>query len=413
LCVPARLSFTAGKYCSRVGAWSNNCKLPSADYPSLPRLLDASGYESFLGGKMHYDANLRYGFNELYPAWTNQYDKTGKGSRRSPTNEGIGAKSWKNRSSNFHTGETSEVMKHDLEVTQHCGEFLSNRRADDKPFFLMAGYLAPHFPLIVPEKYYKPYKDKVAMPSIPEGHLESLPLNYKHLRRGFGTVLSTPEQVKIGRELYWGFTHWFDDQLGQLLEALRRSEVGENTIVIYLSDHGENKGDHGLWWKNCMYEASARIPLIVHWPKRWKGCQRRSGACSSVDVVQTIAQLAGAETPEDWDGRPLVDVLNDANAPQPDIAVSEYYAHNIASGFTMLRSGRYKYVYHTIMDDRHGPQRELYDLKADPGEFVNLAGVPERQSLIETMHQAMLREVRRDPDETEQICRHDYAKGYS
>ncbi len=62
LCVPSRLSFTSGKYVSRVGAWSNSCWLPAADYPSLPRILGAAGYESFLCGKMHYDRTRRYGF---------------------------------------------------------------------------------------------------------------------------------------------------------------------------------------------------------------------------------------------------------------------------------------------------------------------------------------------------------------
>ena len=65
LCVPSRLAFTAGKYVSRIGAWNNDCRLPTSDYPSLPRILNAAGYESFLCGKMHYDATCRYGFTEL------------------------------------------------------------------------------------------------------------------------------------------------------------------------------------------------------------------------------------------------------------------------------------------------------------------------------------------------------------
>ena len=82
LCVPARLSFTAGKYISRVGAWSNSCWLPSDEMPSLPRVLTASGYESILAGKMHYDASRRYGFTDLYETRQTQVLKTGKGGRR-------------------------------------------------------------------------------------------------------------------------------------------------------------------------------------------------------------------------------------------------------------------------------------------------------------------------------------------
>ena len=65
LCVPSRLAFTAGKYISRIGAWNNDCRLPTSDYPALPRIMNAAGYESFLCGKMHYDATCRYGFTEI------------------------------------------------------------------------------------------------------------------------------------------------------------------------------------------------------------------------------------------------------------------------------------------------------------------------------------------------------------
>jgi len=410
LCVPARLSFTAGKYISRIGVWSNSCWLPSADYPSLPRILNAAGYESFLGGKMHYDATRRYGFHELY--LSNQSVKTGRGSRRLADDKSVNHASWESRSSEFRVGPTSRVIEHDEKVTLHCSKFLASRRASDKPFFLLAGYLAPHFPLIVPQQYYEPYKDRVPMPVIPPGCLESLPLNYKHLRRGFGLIDTDPAVVKRGRELYWGFTQWVDDKIGKLLAALRKSEVADNTVVIYTTDHGENKGDHGLWWKNCMFESAAHIPLIVSWPERWKGGQRRAGACSLVDVVQTIAELGEAETPDDWNGSSMVEWLDNANTKWRDLAISEYYGHNIASGFTMLRTGQYKYVYHARMDKEHGQERELYDLKTDPGEFNNLATENEQAVRIEALHRAMVKELGREPDETERVCRADYAKGY-
>lgn len=410
LCVPARLSFTSGKYISRVGAWSNSCWLPSDDYPSLPRILNAAGYESFLGGKMHYDRTRRYGFRELYPS--NMHFKTGKGRRRKPDDTSVNYASWRGRSSKFHTGPTSSVMQHDIAVTEHCSRFIMNRRPSDRPFFLLAGYLAPHFPLIVPEEYYRRYKGRIEMPVIPDGYLESLPLNYKHLRRGFGLIDTDPRVVKKGRELYWALTEWVDNEIGKLLSALSRSAVGENTMVIYTSDHGENKGDHGLWWKNCMFETAARVPLIISWPKRWKGGQSRKGPCSFVDLVQTIAEIAGAETPDDWDGDSMLAWLDDRETKWKDFAVSEYYGHNIASGFSMFRDKRYKYVYHNRMDDEHGPEYELYDLETDPKELHNLAGRKQYASRLEEMHKRLVKELGRDPDEIEQICRADYAKGY-
>jgi len=411
LCVPSRLSFTSGKYVSRVGAWSNSCWLVSADYPSLPRIMNAAGYESLLCGKMHYDRTRRYGFTEIGGNMNNSR-KTGKGGRRRTDDlapkTGVSARFGK-----FHTGDKSSILTHDRKVTTGTVEFLNNRKAGDRPFFLFVGYLAPHFPLIVPQKYWEPYRGKVPMPEIPEGHLESQPRNYKHLRIGFNVENAPDEIVRKGRELYYGLTQWLDEEIGKVLEALRKSEAAENTIVIYTTDHGENMGEHGLWWKNCMYEHASRVPLIVSWPCRWKGGQRRTQACSLVDVVQTIAELGGAEVPGDWDGDSMVRWLDKAKSDWKDLAVSEYYAHNIASGFAMIRMGKYKYVYHTAADANHPAERELYDLESDPGEFNNLVGRAKYKRQVRAMHAALVKELGEQPDKTERRCRADYARGYS
>jgi len=410
LCVPSRLSFTSGKYASRVGAWSNSCWLPSADYPSIARVMNAAGYDSILCGKMHYDATRRYGFAEIGGNMNDNF-KNGTGERRKADDlepkPGISG-----RFDEFHPGNDSNVLKHDRAVTPPTVEFLKNRKVEDPPFFMLAGYVAPHFPLIVPEEYWEPYKGKVPMPIVPEGHLESLPLNYKHLRIAFNNEDVPPEIVRKGRELYYGLTQWMDDEVGKVLGALSQSPVAENTVVIYTTDHGENMGEHGLWWKNCLYQPASRVPSIVSWPERWKGGQRRSGACSLVDVVQTIAELGGSETPEDWNGDSMVGWLDDPVAPWKDRAVSEYYGHNIASGYAMIRQGPFKYVYHSAPDSEHPPQRELYDLANDPGEFNNLAQSVEQEDRVGAMHTALVREIGEDPEETERRCRADYARGY-
>lgn len=413
LCVPCRLSFTAGKYISRVGAWSNDTWLPSDDYPSIARIMNDAGYESLLCGKQHYDATRRYGFREIgFKAKTNQAHKNGGGRRRPAGDLANETRKVSSRFNEFHPGDDSGVLRHDRQVTQGVVEYLQARDSEDKPFFLFAGYLAPHFPLIVPQKYVESYRGKVPMPEMPPGMLDALPRNYRHLRVGFNMVGVDADTVRRGRELYYGLTTWVDEQIGLVLDTLERTGLAENTVVIYTTDHGENLGEHGLWWKNCTYEHGARVPLIISWPKRWPGGQRRAGACSLVDVVQTIADLGGADVPGDWDGDSLLPWLNDAAHPWKDLAISEYYGHNIASGMVMLRQGRFKYIYHTRADADHGPQRELFDLKADPGEFKNLADDPAQKERIAAMHARMVKELGEEPDQTEQRCRADYARGY-
>jgi choline-sulfatase len=410
LCVPSRLSFTSGKYASRVGAWSNSCRLPSADYPSLAGIMNAAGYESYLCGKMHYDRSRHYGFMET-GGNMNKSRKNGRGKRRAADNlepqAGIS-----NRFKQFRIGDSSNVLQHDRRVTEGTVDFLRNRKADDKSFFLLAGYLAPHFPLIVPEHYWEPYKDKVPMPVIPPAHLKSMPLNYRHLRVAFNVEDVPDDVVQKGRELYYGLTQWLDEQIGTVLRALADSDVANETVVVYTTDHGENMGEHGLWWKNCMFEHASRVPLIVSWPDRWKGRQRRSQVCSLVDVMQTIAELGGADIPGDCNGDSMVGLIDRPRTPWKDLAVCEYYGHNIASGFAMIRIGRFKYVYHTRADRAHPPERELYDLEADPGEFKNLAKDSEQQKRLRQMHTALVKEIGEEPDITEQRCRADCEQGY-
>ncbi|HZZ43044.1 MAG TPA: sulfatase-like hydrolase/transferase [Tepidisphaeraceae bacterium] len=411
LCVPSRASLTAGKYISRVNVWGNTCELPSADIPSIPRMMTAAGYESFLCGKQHYDYSRRYGFTEIGGNFNNNF-KTGKQNRRGVND--LTQNRLSPRFNDFHPGDHGSTVEHDRRVTKGALEFLSKRQATDKPFFLFTGYLAPHFPLIVPQEFYDRYRGKIDMPDIPDGHIDSLPLNYKLLRASFKEIGVPDDIVRRGRELYYGMTSWIDTEIGKVLTTLRANkELADNTVIIYASDHGENMGEHGMWWKNCMFDQSARVPLTISWPERFAAGQRRSSASSHLDLMQTLIDIGGGHAPDDWNGSSMLSWMDDPKHVWKDFAVSEYYAHGIASGYVMARTGKWKYNYHVPPKQDYPAVRELYDLSTDPQEFKNLAALPEHATLIADLHQRMVKEVGRDPDESEQICRHDIAKGYN
>jgi arylsulfatase A-like enzyme len=157
-----------------------------------------------------------------------------------------------------------------------------------------------------------------------------------------------------------------------------------------------------------MYDPAARIPLIIRWPERWEGGQLRKSPCSSLDVVQTILDLAGVDSPDGWDGDSLVPWLDDKDHDWKRLAVSEYYAHNICSGFSMIRKGPYKYVYHTEINASYGSEKELYHLDDDPGEFTNLAA--KKPEICQELHQELVAEVGEEPEELEQQALYDYKK---
>ncbi|HWB54990.1 MAG TPA: sulfatase-like hydrolase/transferase [Tepidisphaeraceae bacterium] len=410
LCSPSRGSLTAGKYASRVGMWNNFCELPSADIPSLPRVLNAAGYESYLCGKQHYDYSRRYGFTEVGGNFNRNF-KTGLGSRRNP--DDLTQKHLSPRFSEFHPGNNGSSVRHDRRVTTGALDFLSKRSAGEKPFFLYVGYLAPHFPLIVPEQYWNHFKGKIPMPEIPPGYLDRLPLNYKHLRAGFEEIGVPPDTVRRGRELYYGLTEWVDNEIGKVLHTLRANPaIADNTVIIYASDHGENMGEHGMWWKNDMFDCSARVPLVVSWPKCWTGGQRRTQTCSILDLVQTVAAIGQGRTPDDWNGNSMLTWMDDKNTHWKDFAVSEYYAHNIASGYVMARTANWKYTYFTTIDDQHPSERTLFDVSSDPKEFHNLAADLRHQQLIAEFDKRIIQEIGEAPDKTEQRARRELKNGY-
>ena len=251
------------------------------------------------------------------------------------------------------------------------------------------------------------------MPVIPPGHLESLPLQLPAPAGRASTSRTCPDDVvRKGRELYYGLTQWMDEEVGKVLGALAASGRPSNTVVIYTTDHGENMGEHGLWWKNAMYEharpgaADRLLAGAVEGRPAAGGCVLAGGRGAD-DRRARRSEDAG-----DWNGDSMCRWLDDPANPWKDLAVSEYYAHNIASGYAMIRTGQYKYVYHTPADATHPAQRELYDLEADPGEFHNLASDPNQKDRIQKMHAALVKEIGEDPDKTELRCRADYRRGY-
>ena len=411
LCVPSRSSFTAGKYASRVDVWGLTSELPSEDIPSLPRMMNAAGYESYLCGKMHYEEDRRYGFTQIGGDF-NKYPKNGRGKRQTP--DQIKAHTpLSNRFQQFRVGEASSTMNHDRRVTAGALDFL-NKREGETPFFLLVGYLAPHFPLVVPESFYAPYKDKVPVPSVPAAVLDALPTNQKLERTFFAETDVPAETVKFGRELYYGLTTWVDNEIGKVLAALRANpKIADNTVIIYTSDHGENMAEHGLWWKGCMYDHAARVPLIISWPERWRAGQRRALTSGHLDLVKTVIDIGGGHTPADWNGDSLVPWLDDAKYKWKDFACSEYYAQFIAHGFVMIRAGKWKYVYHGKPGENMPAERQLFDMETDPQEFSNVAADPKHADLIAKLHQRMVKEVGGDVDQTEQRARAQLAKGYS
>jgi choline-sulfatase len=193
-------------------------------------------------------------------------------------------------------------------------------------------------------------------------------------------VVATEDEIRDARHAYYANTSYFDDKIGELLQALADAQLLENTIVIVTSDHGDMLGERGLWYKMNFFEHSARVPLLMAGPGVAHGTAQN--ACSLLDLLPTmmdIGALTGATKPEYGQaigGRSLLPLAM-GQADPVDEAIGEYCAEMTGYPVIMIRRGRYKFVY----CESDPPM--LFDLVADPDELVNLAKQNEHDGVLQ------------------------------
>ena len=274
------------------------------------------------------------------------------------------------------------------------------------PFIAHLSLYRPHPPFVAPEPYNQMY-DPATLPgfmrkaSAEEESAQhpwlSLVLSLKAFR--------VPLDDKKGRRMkavYYGLMTRVDDALGQLIQFLRLSGRLESTLIIVTSDHGEEMGDHWLIGKGGYFDGSFHIPLIIRDPRPSADSSRGtvvSGFTENVDLMPTLMDAIGAETPVQCDGRSLIPFLEGAD--QGNWRTEAHWEFDFrdpaddsierALGLTMhqctmniIRDHRYKYVHFTRLPPL------FFDLASDPGEFVNRAADPAYLPLVLEYAQKLL-----------------------
>jgi choline-sulfatase len=158
--------------------------------------------------------------------------------------------------------------------------------------------------------------------------------------------------------------------IGEFLGTLEEEGFLDNTIIVYTSDHGDNAGEHGLWWKQSYHEGSAGVPLMIQTPEHQSG--ERNPSCIStpvslIDLCPTLGGLAGVDMPDDLDGVDLSRAVETGTEPDRGPVFVDHLSYGDRFAYRMVRDGRYKYV-----GFRDAPEL-LIDLSADPRETENLA----------------------------------------
>lgn len=382
LCAPSRFSLMSGQLPSRIGAYDNAAEF-AAGIPTFAHYLRALGYHTVLSGKMHFvGPDQLHGFEErlttdIYPSdfgWTPDWERPDE------------RPSWyHNMLSVVQAGvcETTNQLDFDEEVAFHSIRKLYDiaREGNPQPFFLLVSFTHPHDPYAIPRDYWDRYDHaEIELPTVAPIPYAQLDPHSQRLWRmcAMDEYTLTEERVRNARHAYYGAISYVDDKIGQLLRALDATGMRDDTIVVFISDHGDMLGERGLWYKMSFFEWSARVPMIFHAPQRFAP-QRVSQQTSLVDLLPTLVELASTSAPPTFadkvDGHSLVPWLNGTDPNWPDTALSEYLGEGTVAPVLMTRRGPYKYIYCETDPD------QLYDLATDPHELTNLAGQPDYESL--------------------------------
>lgn len=257
----------------------------------------------------------------------------------------------------------------------------------DAPFFLAVGFVRPHVPLIAPESCFMPYPEEgIALPENEPG--ENVPP--EALQRSNDRVWGMEAQQQLKAiAAYFASVRFMDRQVGRLLDALERLGLAENTIVVFLSDHGYNLGEHGCWSKVSLWEGSVRVPLVIAVP----GYPASHGRADStivelIDLYPTLADLCGfsQSKPALLQGRSHAGLLRGQLGGLDDPDVAAYTVSYSGTAFS-LRTHRWRYNFWE--KGAPGRQEELYDHAHDPEELVNLAGNPEYGGIVQMMRERL------------------------
>ncbi|MFE3759089.1 sulfatase-like hydrolase/transferase [Nocardia tengchongensis] len=400
ICVPSRAAFATGRWVHRTGYWDNAIAYDGAVDGWAHRLQQAGRRVESIG-KLHY---------------RNALDPTGFDSQTLPMHikDGIGQVWGSVRDPlprrtqaplmvSISGGADSDYTRYDASVTDEACRWLTAPAAQAEPWVLYVGLVAPHFPYLAPQRFFDLY-DPDSMPEATLRPAQGHPRHpwvqtYADTLPGLDDA-NTDEERRRATAAYYGLVSYLDDNIGQIMAALRTAGLDANTTVIYTSDHGDLVGSRGLWGKSLLYSESAGIPMIVSGPDipAGKVCHT---PVTLIDCYQTI--LDGAGVPDEDDDRPgrsLLELARSADEPER-VAFCEYHAMGAPTAAFLIRKG--DHVLHHYVD--YPP--ELFDLAADPEQSRDLAADPAYAAVLADL-EAELRQIL-DPETVDRAAKADQA----
>ncbi|MFQ6042421.1 MAG: sulfatase-like hydrolase/transferase [Candidatus Poribacteria bacterium] len=386
ICVPSRMAMLTGRYPYEMEVWTNSHILDSG-IPTFAHAMGAAGYRPVLIGRMHaIGTDQLHGYAERLVGDHGPNCPGGK-----PVDHGmLAGTAGPARVSLQKSGVgQSAYQVHDEYVTAATVDYLNRlgvqKRAGvlTEPFSISVGFMLPHQPFVARREDYELYREKMTMPKYPEPFSENLHPYFRWWREKCGIVDVSEEEILRARTAYWALVTRMDAMIGAILTAISENDLAENTIILYTSDHGEQVGEHGLWWKQTFYEDSVKVPAILSWPGVLPEGVRCDQVMDSLDLNATMLDALEAPDLPNSHGRSVLPLLCSDDAEWEDIAFSEYCTDD-GCFHRMIRHGDWKLNYY------HGQPPQLFNLKDDPHELHDRAQDSVCREVRESLTQKVL-----------------------
>lgn len=387
VCGPSRAALMSGLYPQANGVQSNGGagKLAEAlgERPTLGQHFIENGYYTARVSKIYHmrvpgDITAGVDGPDHVASWTERFNCKGPewmtaGDFEALSNERLKRDPDKHYGLGFGTAfyvvraSPDAARQADAQAADKAIELLRAHR--DEPFFLALGLVRPHVPLVAPESYYRSYPaQQMKLAPSREGDQDDIPeagiSHYTSERRG----LEDPETKRKVLSAYYAAVTFMDSQVGRVLDELDALGLAQNTVVVFSSDHGYHLGEHDFWQKLSLHEESARIPLIIAAPG--VAPAECASLVEQIDLYPTLAELAGLAVPPHCQGKSLTALLDHPSRSVRDAA------YTLCMGAHLLRTEHWAY-----MEYADG-EIELYDMRADPLQFTNLARIPEHAGTV-------------------------------
>lgn len=404
VCSPSRASFLTGRYPHTTGLRALGQRI-RPDERLITRILSDEGYACGLAGKLHlspcFGGRIEDRIDDGYDVfdWSHDISNTWPGRnmwRVWLSEQGV---EWPKPPHPHEALAWGVPIAPKYTQTAWCSDkaiqFIRGQR-EFNPWLMSVNIYQPHAPYWPTAEYLSHYDPaKIPSPNYREGELKNKPI-YQQVDHeaasgghGYSFAHTSDEQHRKSKAAYYAMIEQVDTEVGRMLNALEETGQAENTIVIYMSDHGEMLGDHGIFLKGpYFYEGAIRVPLIMRWPGKYKAGLRSDALVEMTDLTPTLLEAAGLSIPAGVQGRSLTPVLTGKTTTHRDSIYCEFYdslaIYNPPPMGTCVRNERYKLIYYQGLK-----AGELYDLDKDPTETHNLWDSsndrPAREDMMHTL----------------------------